>query len=68
MERGMSEIKVTRPISVTVKTARSITGLGNTTIYQLIKEQKLVTTTIGRRRLISYDSLERLVNSGVDAA
>jgi excisionase family DNA binding protein len=48
-------------LSVTVKTARELTGLGNTTIYELIKQQKLETLTIGRRRLIVFASLEALI-------
>ena len=55
-----------KPISVTVKTARRLTGLGNTKIYELIKQQKLKTVAVGRRRLILYRSLEELI--GVKAA
>jgi excisionase family DNA binding protein len=51
-----------RPISVTVKTARELTGLGNTKIYQLIKDRKLKTVAVGRRRLIIYRSLEELIS------
>jgi excisionase family DNA binding protein len=52
-----------KPITVTVKTAREITGLGNTTIYDLIKQGKLETCKVGRRRLIVFKSLESLVSS-----
>jgi excisionase family DNA binding protein len=55
--------KLTKPISVTVKTAREITGLGNTTIYELIKRGELKTVSIGRRRLILFDSLEELIKA-----
>ncbi len=57
----MSNAPTPRPISVTVQTARKLTGLGNTTIYQLIKQGKLKSVVIGRRRLILYDSLESLI-------
>ncbi len=45
------------PLTVTVATARRISGLGNTTIWGLIKDQKLETVHIGRRTLITYRSL-----------
>ena len=53
-----------KPLTVTVKTARQITGLGHTKIYELIKQQKLKTVTIGKRRLIFYQSLETLIQAG----
>jgi excisionase family DNA binding protein len=59
----MSKPTSAKPISVTVKTAREITGLGNTTIYELIKRGELKTVSIGRRRLILYDSLESLIKA-----
>ncbi len=59
----MSEPTSAKPISVTVKTAREITGLGNTTIYELIKQGKLKTVAIGRRQLILYASLESLIKA-----
>ena len=43
---------------VTVKAARSLTGLGNTKIYELIGEERLKSITVGRRRLIVYSSIE----------
>ena len=59
----MSDITTHKPISVTVQTARKLTGLGNTTIYELIKQQRLKTVAVGRRRLILYRSLEELIGS-----
>jgi hypothetical protein len=50
------------PLTVTVAIARKLSGLGNTTIWALIKSQKLESTSIGRRRLILYRSLERLLS------
>ena len=52
-----------KPITVTIQTARRITGLGNTTIYELIKQRKLKTVAIGRRRLVIYSSIEELMGS-----
>jgi excisionase family DNA binding protein len=60
----MIEGPIQKPISVTVQTARKLTGLGNTTIYELIKQKKLKTVAIGRRRLILYRSLEELIGPG----
>jgi hypothetical protein len=50
------------PLAVTVAIARKLSGLGNTTIWALIKSRKLESTSIGRRRLILYRSLERLLS------
>ena len=52
---------VLEPLSVTVPTARRISGLGNTTIWGLIKDRKLETVHIGRRTLITYRSLVALL-------
>ena len=49
------------PLTVTVATARKISGLGNTTIYALIKARKLKTVHVGRRTLITFRSLEALL-------
>jgi hypothetical protein len=49
------------PITVTVATARKISGLGNTTLWGLIKEQKLEVVHVGRRALITYRSLRALL-------
>jgi excisionase family DNA binding protein len=54
-----------KPISVTVQEARKLTGLGNTLIYELIKEGKLKSVAVGRRRLILYSSIERLLQPEV---
>jgi excisionase family DNA binding protein len=50
-----------KPIAVTIPTARKISGLGNTTVWKLIAEKKLATVKVGRRVLVTYDSLERLL-------
>ena len=51
-----------KPLTVTVATTRKISGLGNTTIWGLIKNGALETIRIGRRRLILYSSLETLLS------
>jgi hypothetical protein len=50
------------PITVTIRTAREISGLGNTTIWALIKSGKLESTSVGRRRLVVYRSLQNLLS------
>jgi excisionase family DNA binding protein len=57
-----------KPLTVTVATACKITGLGNTTVWGLVRDRRLETVRIGRRTLITYRSLEALVApcSGAD--
>jgi hypothetical protein len=50
-----------KPLSVPVKTARELLGIGNTKMWELIKEQRVQTITLGRRRLVVYASLEKLI-------
>jgi hypothetical protein len=49
------------PLTVTVANARTISGLGATTIWGLIKDKKLETVHVGRRTLITFRSLEALL-------
>ena len=51
------------PLAVSVREACRLIGVGNTTLWSLIKDGKLETKRIGRRRLIKYSSLERLISS-----
>jgi excisionase family DNA binding protein len=55
------ESHVAKPLTVTVATAKKLSGLGNTTIWALIKDRTLETVHVGRRRLITYRSLEALL-------
>jgi excisionase family DNA binding protein len=50
-----------KPLTITIATAREISGLGNTTIWLLIKQGKLETVHVGRRTLIRFTSLEALL-------
>jgi hypothetical protein len=50
-----------KPITVTVAKAQKISGLGRTTIWNLIKAGRLERRRIGRRTLIVYRSLEALL-------
>jgi hypothetical protein len=44
-----------------VGTAKKLSGLGNTTLWRLIKERQLETVHVGRRTLITFRSLEALL-------
>jgi excisionase family DNA binding protein len=52
-----------KPMSVTIADTRHITGLGNTKVYELIKEGKLKAVAVGRRRLVLYASIEELLQA-----
>jgi hypothetical protein len=54
------------PLTVTIAVARQISGLGNTTVWKLISDGTLQSVTVGRRRLVVYQSLRRLLST--DAA
>jgi hypothetical protein len=50
-----------RPLAVTVKSACKLVGIGNTSMWALIKSGRVKTVSIGRRRLVIFTSLESLV-------
>jgi hypothetical protein len=54
-----------KPLTVTVRRASELTGLGATSIWGMIRRGKLeaVRPTDCRRTLVSYDSLARLLRS-----
>lgn len=54
-----------RPLAVRVSDATRLTGIGKTKLFELIADGTLETTSIGRRRLILYRSLEQLIESTV---
>lgn len=54
-----------KPLAVPVDTGCSLIGVGRTKMYELINEKRVRTITIGRRRLLVYESLEALANGGV---
>lgn len=61
-----------RPITVTVKDAQKLSGLGATTIWKLIGDGRLQAVRVDRRTLITLESLRKLLtpqhdNSGVAA-
>lgn len=56
------------PLTVTVNQAVELSNLGRSTINELIRDKKLHSKTVGRRRLVNYASLMRLVGGEVDEA
>ena len=63
LSTGLSDYEThgAKPLTVTVATARKLSGLGNTTLWGLIKDRKLDTVHVGRRTLITFRSLEALL-------
>ena len=57
-----------KPLAVTVKSACKLVGVGNTTMWALIKTGRVKTVSIGRRRLVIYSSLESLLTPEVEGA
>jgi excisionase family DNA binding protein len=49
------------PVTITVRRAGELSGLGNTKIWELIKTGELQTVRIGRRRLVLFKSLVALL-------
>jgi hypothetical protein len=56
-----------RPLAVPVKVACKLVGVGNTTMWGLIKAGRVRTVSIGRRRLVIYGSLELLLADEAEA-
>jgi excisionase family DNA binding protein len=55
--------KSIEPLSVSILTAREVSGLGNTKLYELIKTGRLESTRVGSKRLVNYASLKKLVGA-----
>ena len=52
------------PLTVTFRRAGELTGLGQTTLWKLVKEGRLTVVRVGRRTLIHFSSLQRLFACG----
>jgi excisionase family DNA binding protein len=59
----VGEIPFAQRLTCTIAQACEVTGLGRTTLYELIGEGHLSTTTVGRRRLVLVQSLLSLIES-----
>jgi len=57
------EIPFAQRLTCTIAQACEVTGLGRTTLYELIGEGQVSTTTVGRRRLVLVQSLLSLIES-----
>jgi excisionase family DNA binding protein len=53
-----------KPITVSFQTAIKITGLGLTTLWALAKANRIELVRVGRRTLIKFASLEKLLSGG----
>jgi excisionase family DNA binding protein len=62
---GMNTIPFAQRFTCTINEACEVTGLGRTKLYELIGAGHLVTTTVGRRRLVVVCSLLSLLESKV---
>lgn len=49
------------PISVRIATAVKLTGIGRSTLYELISSGQIETVKIGRSTFIPYRCLKRLI-------
>lgn len=52
-----------KPISVTIKQAIAMTGIGRSSLYKLFKEGRLRPRKAGKRVLLLVEDLEHLVKS-----
>jgi hypothetical protein len=59
--RRPRHVQSAEPLAVSVDETCRLGGFGPTTCWKLIAEGKLETTKIGRRRLVLYPSLKRLL-------
>ena len=57
------EIPFVQRLTCTIAQACEVTGLGRTTLYELIGEGRISTTAVGRRRLVLVQSLLSLIES-----
>jgi excisionase family DNA binding protein len=55
-------------LTVSVPEALRATGIGRTTLYKLIRSGQLHRVKIGKRALIRFDDLQKLVGREGDAA
>jgi excisionase family DNA binding protein len=58
---SLDRLEGAKPLAVTVRNACKLLGIGNTTMWALIKTGRVKTVSIGRRRLVIYSSLELLL-------
>lgn len=59
-DEGIRSLPV-EPISVRIAAAVKLTGIGRSTLYELIAAGEIETVKIGRSTFIIYESLKRLL-------
>lgn len=64
----MNSLTPIEPLTVTVPEAIRLTGLGRTSLYRLIGERKLRHVKVGKRTLIDFSSIKRLIEGTQQAA
>ncbi len=52
-----------KPLTVSIKRACEVLDVGHTTMWGLIRAERVKTISIGRKRLVIYSSLEALVSA-----
>ncbi len=57
-------LTIRHPLTVTVKVALAMIGIGRTRFYELVGAGQITTVKIGRRRLVHMESLQRLAAEG----
>jgi excisionase family DNA binding protein len=55
------------PVTVTITDACKALGCGRTLIYEMIADRRLESITLGRRRLVTTESIRRLVADATQA-
>ena len=55
--------QLNEPLLVSTKEACRLLGIGNTTLYALVKSEHLSITKIGRRTLVKMSSLKNLIEA-----
>lgn len=63
----LSTIPFAQRLTCTIDEACEVTGLGRTKLYELIGAKRIVTTTIGRRRLVVVRSLLALLDANISS-
>lgn len=55
-----------KPYALTIKDTQRALGLGRTTLYELLATGRLCRLKVGRRTLVSVQSIELLVEQAAD--
>jgi excisionase family DNA binding protein len=66
--REAKAIPFAERLSCTIDEACEATGLGRTKLYELVATGQLITTTVGRRRLVMVRSLFALLDKTTSVA